>query len=143
TMTRRNTMSVARCQCLVLAVFALCAASVIGCGAPSKPSGKVEGQVTYKGQPINEGDVNFHSRTTGVAALAQLNAGKFSFPQSIEVGEYAVYVSPPRPEPTDPRQGPPPVIKSDIPLKARDMTTSGLTATVKEGANTFVFEIND
>jgi len=119
------------------------AAFVAGCGSV-KPTGQVSGNVTYKGKSIESGEVTFHAKARGFAANTNLEGGgKFTFLQPMEVGDYEVYVTPPRPEPTDPRKGPPPVVKSNIPQKARDIATSGLTATVKEGLNDIPVELKD
>ena len=104
--------------------------------------GTLSGQVVYKGQPV-DGVLNIHDKAHGEAAMTKIESGRFAFPDPLPAGEYAAYVLPPAPEPTDPRKGPPKKVNSNIPAKARDMATSGLKVTIKEGPNEVSLEIQD
>src|SRR5688572_3197971 len=94
---------------------------LFACGCSSeKPSGKVVGKVTYKGNPVTAGDVNFRSKS-GAAAVGRIDAsGQFKLDGSLEAGEYQVYATPPLPEPQAPgtKAAAPP--KFEVPPKFRD-----------------------
>lgn len=119
----------------------LLVATVAGCGA-QRPEGTLSGQVTYRGQPVTEGEIQFFSKQ-GSGATAQIHpSGHFTVDGPLLVGDYEVCVVPEvlHPTPGIPR----PTKKSpDIPRKARDMKTSGLTVYVKEGKNETTFELRD
>ena len=125
---------------LALPALALLAA---GCGA-HKPAGTVAGQVLYRGKPVPAGGVNLYSAERGAGAIAYLNAaGQFTVDAPLEVGTYAVHVSPP-PAP-DPVPGQPPPRRPAVPLPRRslDPKTSGLTVDVKQGTNDVKLELTD
>jgi hypothetical protein len=116
-----------------------------GCqgGSDRPPRGNVAGQVTFAGKPVTEGQVNFYSSQTGFAAAAPIGPeGKYEIPGGIEAGAYQVYISPP---PSDVPAGAPvtapPKEYPDIPQKYRSDATSGLTAEVETGDNTFNFDM--
>src|SRR4051794_9424835 len=74
-----------------------------GCGMSGKPSGRVEGTVSVRGQPVTRGNVNFLLKDKGVGAVAPIDAtGKYAFEQPIEAGTYLVSVTPLPPEPSPP-----------------------------------------
>lgn len=125
-------------------MFAMVLAAV-GCGSGTNraPTGQVAGKVTYKGQPLPAGDVNLYSKERGVGAIGKLEStGTFSISGPVEVGTYAVYVVPPSPGPPEPGKVAPKVT-SNIPKKAQDAATSGLSVTVKEGKNDFTIDVLD
>lgn len=121
-------------------------ACAFGCtkGSRGIPLGEVSGTVTFQGEPVSEGVVNLFSDQTGIATAAPLGSnGSFSVPGGIEIGEYAVHITPPV---VDVAGGvdPPPEEKSypNIPEKYRDPATSGLKVTVEEGKeNVFSFDM--
>jgi hypothetical protein len=121
-------------------LFVLCGAVLLsGCGSSdSFSSAKVSGQVTFQGQPVAEGVVNFVSPKTGNASSGVLNAeGKYEIADGIPPGDYQVSVTPPRvtrpPMPGEPAPEAKPY--ANIPEKVRTETTSGLRTEVKPGAN--------
>ena len=83
--------------------FVLVFASFVACGCDGeKPSGKVAGKVTYKGNPVTAGDVNFRSKS-GAAAIGTIDAtGQYKLDGQLEAGEYQVFATPPLPEPQAP-----------------------------------------
>lgn len=139
-MTRRFA---ARCLAggalVLVAVF-----TVVGCGKASKKTGTVTGTVTYKGNPVKSGLVNFLS-ATGAASQGQIDAsGNYKLDAPIEEGEYKVYLQPPIPGqagPPDKKAVPPP--KFEVPEKFQDMAKSGVKVTVKPGENTIPIELKD
>jgi hypothetical protein len=122
-------------------VFVVCGAVFLsGCGSSDgyPPSAKVSGQITFQGQPVAEGVVNFVSPKTGNASSGVLNAeGKYVIAEGIPPGDYHVSVTPPRvmrpPMPGEPAPEAKPY--ANIPEKVRTETTSGLRTEVKAGAN--------
>ena len=118
----------------ILAAAAL--ALAVGCGS-GKPTGKVSGTVLLQGKPLTRGTVNFLMKEKGIGAEAPIDAtGKYAFATPLEAGTYAVSVTPPPPEPVPPGTRPAKVA-AEIPAKFREPTSSGLTFTVKSGANTY------
>jgi hypothetical protein len=115
------------------------------------PWGSVRGKVVLADKPVSAGTVVFDNRELGVSRLAELRPDGTFVEQSVgfpglPVGEYRVAVTPlPISKgdfvPVAPRKaaaGEPP-----IPARYRDVETSPLTATVKEGQNPpFVFELS-
>lgn len=113
-----------------------------GCGGSGKPEGSVSGKVTYNGNPVTSGTVNFLS-PAGVGAQATINNGAYQVNGPLATGEYSVYVAPPLPMPQPPgtKLAPPP--KFDVPAKYQDVKLSGLKVTVKVGRNDLPVAIKD
>jgi len=132
-----------RTSALGMTALISAATFLTGCGGETTPSGKVTGKVTYRGQPITEGEINFYSDKLGVAAKIPLDsAGHFELPVPIEVGEYKVSITPP--PLADPSVGsPPPAMKeyANIPRKYRTDSLSGLAASIKQGYNELLFDL--
>ncbi|MCI0459742.1 MAG: hypothetical protein L0Z62_22560 [Gemmataceae bacterium] len=124
-------------------VTALLVLGVGGGCSKGKTMGKVSGQVTYKANPITEGQVHFISKSGQGAAVNISGSGDYS--AELETGTYSVYVAPHPPGQT----GPPGEVKtpkqpaSVIPEKYRQPETSGLTIDVKEGDNPFKIELTN
>lgn len=119
------------------AVMICLLAGVVGCGEGTvrKVEGTITGSVTFNGQPVTEGDVNFIAKETGVAAKAPLDSsGKYTLP-AIEIGTYKVFVTPPPLAP--PQEGVKVQIKTynNIPDKYRDETQTPESIDVVEGMN--------
>lgn len=122
-------------NCAVIAGLLL---AVTGCGgAPAaKPSGKVEGIVTFEGKPVEAGNVSLELKEGGGGALVALGAGgKFTIPE-VPVGNYLVSVTPVELTPDDVQDGKTAPPSDNIPEKYRSGQTSELTLEVKQGANT-------
>ena len=114
--------------------------SIAGCGSGDSrpPSAKVSGKVTFGGQPVTEGVVNFMSPNLGTAGAGTLNAqGEYTITDGIPPGNYLVYVTPPRITKPPMAGESPPEAKEypNIPEKARTEKSSGLSADVKAGEN--------
>ena len=118
------------------------AGSLSGC-ADSKPTGSVKGKVMYKNATVMAGMVNFDARAKGIAATAKIDGGEFTFPEPLEAGTYAVYLLPPAPEPVDPSKGKAKTAVTNLPKKALDPNTSGVTAEVKAGPNDLTIVVTD
>ena len=135
--------------CLVFA-FLAAVAMFAGCGKPGPkgPTGTVTGTVTHSGKPV-AGTVYFNSAATGQSAFAPLGSdGSYQLRNEFEgrlaVGEYQVSVAPAAggggtdiaapPTGIDPTKGP-------IPKKYLSGDTSGWTASIKAGENSFDFKV--
>jgi hypothetical protein len=123
-------------------LMGLAAVALAGC-ADSKPTGSVKGKVVYKNATVMAGMVNFDARAKGIAATARIDGGEFTFPEPLEAGTYAVYLLPPPPEPVDPSKGKARTSVSNLPKKAQDPSTSGVTAEVKAGPNDLTIIVKD
>jgi len=134
---------------LVAAIAITVGGFASGCGGGGPAIAPVSGEVRLDGKPLAEGYIQFAS-PTGFGAGSALKAdGKFRFRSQygngIPLGVYRVAIVPPPPE------GPIPMVPdrkakkglpiSQIPMKYRDMGTSGLSADVKVGNNDFQFEL--
>ncbi|MHB8901740.1 MAG: carboxypeptidase-like regulatory domain-containing protein [Thermoguttaceae bacterium] len=135
----------------------------VGC-TPPKPDRPttypVSGTVTYKGEPVADANLNFQLADGSSFSLAKTDAsGKYEL-MTYEAGDgalpgdYKVSIS--KFEATaateaaseadyvPPAEGAEPAAsKSLLPDKYRNPETSGLTAKVVEGPNTFDFELTD
>lgn len=116
---------------------------LLGCGGggSSKPTASVSGTVTFNGQPVKAGLVNFESDPPGNAAQGELKDGKFTLNGAVFLGKYKVSVGPPRLAPPVAGQTAPLPDTKDIPPKYETAKSSGLTAEVKAGSNTFTFDL--
>lgn len=117
--------------------------TLLGCGGggTSKPTASVSGTVTFNGQPVKAGLVNFESDPPGNAAQGDLKDGKFTLNGAVFLGKYKVTIGPPRLAPPVPGQTAPLPNTSDIPKKYETTKTSDLTAEVKSGTNNLTFEL--
>jgi hypothetical protein len=126
--------------CALLTVVLAC---LSGCGESRRPSGSVSGKVILEGQPLDEGQVVFYDADGVPVGAAKLtSSGEFRLDQPIPVGNYQVAVVP--------AEGEPPAGLEDaarfeaikkVPEQYWSQTTSGLTAEVNEGDNSFTFEL--
>ena len=132
------------------AILLLCTCSIAaGCSEDGPAIGELSGTVTFEGQPVTDGIINFES-AAGFGVSVPLTAeGTFElasqYGSGIPQGSYRVSVTPP-PPPVDPSQpaggtsGPPPDPKN-IPRKYRDFSTSGLTVEVTEISSVVTFDL--
>ncbi|MCC6421217.1 MAG: hypothetical protein IT429_23520 [Gemmataceae bacterium] len=126
----------------IMCLFAGLVATSGGCGG-GKTTGKVSGQVWLNGKPVTDGEVHFISKKGGGGRGSITGAGAYAVDDPLETGEYTVYVAPHPPG----QAGPPGTGKvprqpaSKIPNKYRDPNTSGLSYTIKEGANEYKIEM--
>jgi hypothetical protein len=126
---------------------ALCAISS-GCG---NRGGTVEGTVTYRGKALPSGSVIFFGEDNQVVTAAIREHGTFLTPQ-MDGGNFRVAVTTPPPPPESPVIVPPGPMPAggaperfqrptvEIPKRYSDPDRSGLSLTVRNGAQ--VFNIN-
>jgi hypothetical protein len=123
------------------ALFLLGVLFLVGCGGnPATVSGKV----TLDGQPLTKGDISFYAAGSA-CANGQIDAsGNYSLhtgtDEGLQPGTYQVaIVANDILMPTQPYGSPIP--KLITPPQYSNVTTSGFTAEVKPGKNTFNFEM--
>ena len=126
------------------AAFAALALGVIGCGQ-NVDYGSVHGRVTFKDQPVTEGQVLFasvdppdmHVYQTASIQPDGTYSVKMSGGPGLVAGKYQVAVMPPVVEPPGSKSAGPhtPGKYPDIPPRYRLPEKSGLTLTVEEGKN--------
>jgi hypothetical protein len=112
------------------------------------PIAEVSGKVSFEGQPVTEGVINFASES-GFGIQSQLGAdGRYRLHshhgKGIPLGTYKVSISPPPfdPVPADLSQPPPRQPEyPNIPQRYRSFQTSGLVAEVVAEDNVFDFEM--
>jgi len=116
-------------HCVLLCVIVL----IAGCSG-GDPVASVTGKVTVDGEPVTEGMVLFLSEK-GAGGSGELQADG-TYTLQCPPGQYKVAVAPP--ESTDPTPAPAkPPEEGDIPYQYQDVGSSGLTAELAEGENTF------
>jgi hypothetical protein len=118
--------------------------SLLAAGCGSSPSiGTVSGRVTLDDTPVSDATIAFEDAKSGVSVNASL-AGDGTFTirthdkAGLPPGEYRVAVRPGTFSTGDAPLVAPPMpmaAKTPIPAKYHSSATSGLTATVKAGAN--------
>ena len=138
---------------LLMAAACVGLGGISGCGESSGPTGGVSGKITNQGQPLTGGAiVTFTSDSGGVATGVVEEGGAYRLRtpegEGVPVGEYKVFLGPPSPAPIDPaaaraaklagKTDPEPPAWN-VPEKYRQAATSGWSASVKEGDNTFDF----
>ena len=107
-----------------------------GCGGDGAPPRyPVSGKVTYQGQPVPEGIVNFIKVGGGAEAATLTADGTFDFKpiEGLPAGDYQVFIIPPETmntPPTPDRPNTPVKEFPNIPKKYRLAASSELTATV-------------
>ncbi|RUL86269.1 hypothetical protein [Tautonia sociabilis] len=121
-----------------------------GCGSSGPTMGRVSGVVTHGGAPLTKGNVTFVPddpdapyATGQIGPDGSYTLATSEFGDGAVVGSYKVAISGLGPEdvldyiPPDASDQP----QSPISLKYADVNTSGLTATVERGSNTFNFDL--
>jgi hypothetical protein len=121
-----------------------------GCTPAEQPRGTAEGTVTFGGRPLTTGTISFTNGSTNAAYNSDLDGnGRFRFEVAagygLPPGEYRVAISPFTPPKPSIHYVNPDMTKREypaIPQKYQQAETSGLSATVRGGANPdFLFEI--
>jgi hypothetical protein len=112
-----------------------------GCGPGDRPIA-IRGKVTFQGQPVTEGMVQFNEAKTGHGAEAPLGP-EGTYQATLPAGDYAVLILPPYLV-VESKSGPPdPQLKKvkNIPEKYRSTVTSGLTAVVSPDKTVHDFDM--
>lgn len=122
------------------ACFAVCLLFLTGCGggADAPTTVKVEGTVTFDGEPLSEGSIVFDPTDgKGGSSAGGIENGKFAFDS--QLGQKKVLISASR-DTGKKDQYDEPITESYIPANYNSQTT--LTADVKaDGENKFSFDL--
>lgn len=115
-----------------MAALVLChlALGALGCSSGNRLIA-IRGKVTFQGQPVTEGTVQFNDAKTGHGTEVELGPDG-SYQATVPAGEYTVVILPPLLM-VESKSGPPdPQFKKvkNIPEKYRSTATSGLSAPV-------------
>src|SRR5262245_27437292 len=124
----------------VAALVGVAALLVAGCGSPEKPI-DISGKVTFKGEPVTEGSVQFIEDRTGRGAQVDLGPDG-GYKATLFAGDYKVVVAPPYI--VDESSGMlNPYYKKvkNIPVKYHSTETSGLSAKVAPDKTTHDFAL--
>jgi len=129
----------------VWSAFCVLSVVLLGCGGGTEigPTGEVEGTVTLDGEPLSEGSVAFYDQSTGNTGGGELGSGgKFICTVPVPVGTYQVSFQPQdAPAPGDVEADKLATANDKIHDLYRSGETSEIVADVKEGPNTFTFEL--
>lgn len=115
-----------------------------GCGAGEEvlEFGEVNGKLTLNGAPLTNAMVVFNRTETGHGGSATVDGeGKYVVTDKLPAGIYQVGVSPAPVKPPNPGEPAPVIPPSKIPAKYSNPDTSGFTADVAPGPNTFDFDL--
>jgi hypothetical protein len=130
-------------RAVAVAVIALFVTVVVGCESGDKPI-TVQGKVTFQGEPVTEGTVQFTDEKTGHGGEVNLGPGG-AYQVVLPAGTYSVVVLPPLVEAKMKNMDTPPdtVFKKvkNIPVKYHSTVTSGLTAAVAADKTTHDFDL--
>ncbi|WP_437222941.1 hypothetical protein SH661x_003009 [Planctomicrobium sp. SH661] len=118
---------------------------LVGCGSQyreSRQTGSLEGVVFLGNDPLKDVTLSFFSASTGDGVQAHTDESGHYDVARLPVGDYTVRVIPKAVVPPG-NPGAPPTVPSDskIPKKFQESSTSGLTVTIKFGANTSNFRL--
>jgi hypothetical protein len=128
------------CCLAVLAALAI-VSGLSGCSS-GRPMGKVSGKVTLQGRPLTAGTVQFTNDKLGAGVSAVLDTeGSYRVETPVPTGLYEVTILPPPPPAPHEMDKAARLPRSNIPVKFQDPKTSGLSATIQEGANTADFAL--
>jgi hypothetical protein len=125
---------------LAAVLIGAAALSTFGCGSAEKPI-DVSGKVTFRGEPVAEGAIQFIEDRTGRGGQVDLGPDG-GYAVRLFAGEYKVAVTPPYM--VDNSSGMPnPYYKKvkDIPKKYHSTATSGFTAAVSRDKVTHDFNM--
>jgi len=126
-----------------LTLLATLAAPALALAGDEKPDPKgeaVSGRITFKGKPLAGGTVTFASKDGKTTVAAAIDA-EGAYKAVVPAGDYAVAITTLVPKKKDDKD--PPVKLPPIPAKYGDPKTTPLTATVKDGKNTFDIQLSD
>lgn len=144
--TMHQVVSKLICPILILSTVALS-----GCGSATSehgPVGTLSGKVTFNGEPVKEGVVQFNNPEKGFGGQAVIDEeGNYTVSNDLGglvTGTYQISVVPPMIEKSFGPDTPPSEVPKEmpnIPKKYHYPNTSGLSFQVKEGENTFDIEM--
>lgn len=133
-------------RCLIAVGLSAALLGALGCGSEVKRNA-LSGTITYKGNPIKSGTINFSSEGDGkYVATGTIIDGKYAIPagSGLPPGKYLVAISYPDPNIPAPPTDEPPGESTDARelLPAKYNEQSELTAEIKKGPNEVNFTLD-
>jgi hypothetical protein len=131
------------------ALVLLVVLAIIGCGK-HKNEGEVSGTVTYQGKPLPLGTISFMDSSNHWLASSPIHNGTYPIqtqvPLKLPVGPVKITLTTPGSSsgerlPNVKNKRGEPISLNSIPAKYASADQSGLTYTVKPGANTYNIEL--
>jgi hypothetical protein len=129
-----------------LALSVLLLGLAAGCGASGAKRNPISGMVTYKGQPIKQGIINFRSEGEGqYVATGEIIDGKYEIPtiSGLPAGQYAVAINYPDPKAPPQKEEEMPgasrAVREMLPARYNEETT--LKKDIKDGPNDINFDL--
>ena len=109
------------------------------------PSGTATGTIKVNGNGLKQARINFVSSTTGTGMYADLKEdGSYEMPGEIPVGDYRVYFTSPGLGDAPPSESGDSGLKDalkNVPKKFQSEKATDLQVVIKEGENTFDFDL--
>lgn len=130
-----------------LMIWMVCCSFLSGCGGgpDAVPSGTASGTVKVNGKPLSAARINFVSSATGTGVYADLQSdGSYELPNAVPVGDYRVYFTTAGLGDAPPSESGNPELKdalSAVSKKYQSEQSTDLQAVLKEGANSFDFDL--
>lgn len=138
--------------CRRYATFVLIVLAGSGCGSSGPGIGELKGKVTYRSQPVTEGNVVCENRIQGLIQVSKLGPdGEYYF-KELMATDYLISIQPPDVQGMDENSDfdgstrMPRLNLADpknIPLRVRSTQTTPLMKSVKAGENRFDIELAD
>ncbi|QDV48730.1 hypothetical protein Enr17x_07430 [Gimesia fumaroli] len=129
----------------VVSALSVCILSGCGSRVETIPSGTASGTVKLDGKPLTQGRINFVSSTTGTGVYTDLQSdGSYELPNAIPEGDYRVYFTSSGLGDAPPSESGNPEMNDalkDVPKKYQSEQSTDLQALIKEGDNTFDFDL--
>lgn len=129
----------------VIVLAPVCLISGCGGSANAVPAGTVAGTIKFNDNALKQARVNYVSSTTGTGIYADImEDGTYELPSEIPAGEYRVYLTSPGLGDAPPSESGNPELKDalkDVPKKYQSEQATDLQVVVKEGENTFDFDL--
>jgi hypothetical protein len=126
-----------------LVVLGLAWLAIFGCGGDKLARVKVNGKVTYQGQPVQEGEITFEDPAAGQVNSSPLGSGG-AYSVELPAGDYRVSIAPPLVESKGTADSPPDMVPKkvkNIPKKYWVQESSGLKAQVAKDKRTIDFDL--
>ncbi|MCI0741692.1 MAG: hypothetical protein L0Y72_21880 [Gemmataceae bacterium] len=131
--------------CALALTLCVCVTGCGGGGSSAVPAGAVSGKVTFEDKEVTEGLVSFMNLDAGEGDEAPLKGdGTYSIRKPLPTGDYKVTIMPLVVQQQVDGKGPEVGVEKpapNIPEKYRNLGTTDLRATVKEGKNEFNFNM--
>ena len=114
--------------------------AVVGCGEKAKPTGTLQGTVSFNGENLTTGTVNLYCNAQGSGTMVRIEPDGTYKTSPVPVGTYTIGIEKislaPSEEPPEHYDEFP-----DIPMLYQNMMDSPITVEIAEGENTMEIEV--